>query len=345
MPCSVASEIGYYLSFQSFSHSEPIAIKAIVEDWDGRQYSGNTALSYNRAEIGISWDKWRIGLVQRYDNYYEFSSSTAELIHSIKNQNVLTPGEQYQLKLSANTLEASGLRFSYQDLIGGVNYDLAVSYLQGKRFINGSLSGDADVVSEKDYDFLFDVDYYYYRDKLFDRKVAEPDGQGYAIDFKINWQAGSQWQVELEAVDILARMYWKNAPRTIAVANSSTKEFDENGFVIYRPVIFGLETNQDFTQKTPRKIFIRSSYEYENKYPVLFEYQDYKIKRFYSLGYRYIIGNMTKIDFLYNFTAKALKFHYEGDWYLFELIVDEIDIKKARTFGVNFSIKKYIKIN
>lgn len=337
-PGLFAAELEPYFTFTSFSHSEPTAIKAFGEDWDETLYPGSVALTHNRVELGVAWRQWRLGLIKRYDYLYDFSSETAELLYLIENRVSLTPGEQYTLQLSANSLIARGLKLSYQHTVDNVNVGLSVSYLEGQDFIDGALSGDAQAISAKDYDLKFDVDYFYSEDKLFERNAPLPQGRGYGIDFMLDWRPGEQWYFKMDVVDLWAEIHWKDGLRTVATADSNTKQFDDDGYVIFNPVATGIEITESHTQKIPRKIFLNTAYMFQHEHSLLFEYDDYKLKRFVSMGYEYHAKENSKLSVFFNVTADAIKLRYQNQWLITELVADELSINKARTFGLQFAV-------
>ncbi len=326
-----------YLSINSFSHSEPTALKSIIDDWDEKIYPGDLAFSVSRAEIGVEWKKWQLGYIYRYDYYFEFNADTALLKHHVENKIEFTPGKQMDIYLSANTLIADGLSLRHQENLGNVTISVTASYLRGKRFMSGKLAGEAELLTDKDYDMSFDVDYYYSKDKLFGRKVESPDGRGYAIDFNMDWKFDDKWNFNINITDLIARMYWYNAPRTIATANTDTKEYDEDGYVVFRPVASGLETNNDFVQTIPSKLFFSTKYMLE-KNSIVFEYHDYELKKFYSVGASHNISTNKELKILYNLTAEAIKLSYHTKIFRIMLTTDDIELNRARTFGLQFYI-------
>ena len=332
-----ASSQEVYVSADGFAHSESKAVKSITGNWDGDLHSGEIAFSVDRAEVGIVMGDWRIGYLSRYDYYFEYSPNTAELINASKNKLPLAPGTNYDLYLHANTLVSKGLRVGYTHKYKDLTYGLSVSYLQGKRFTNGTIRGDAVSLSDRDYDFNFDVDYFYSQDKLFDRRVEQPKGRGYALDLVLNWRVGERLRFGFRADDILARMSWRDAPRTIATATSDTKEFDSSGYVIYKPVISGLETNQDYLQKIPRKLFLSADYTI-SQYVVAVEYRDYDLKGFFTIGVNKPTSNETDFGFLCNLTAKSCGIDFSGTWYKFRFMTDKLNLQDARTLELYFLV-------
>lgn len=333
-----ASAFDVYFTADGFAYSESKAVKSITGNWDGDLHTGDVTFSVDRAEAGVDWGKWRLGYIKRYDYYFEYSPDTAELVHKIKNKISLVPGEQYDLYLLANTLVADGLRLSYQQKRNAFSYDVSLSYLKGERFANGSLHGGAQALSDKDYDFNFDVDYFYSQDKLFDRVADVPDGDGYAVDIAFDWQMNERLKLGFRANDVVARMYWRDAPRTVAVATSDTKEYDQNGYVIYNPVISGVETNEDFVQTIPAKLYLSADYAID-KYSVDLAYRNYRIKSFYMVGVSTTAYNASSLGFSCNLTAASCGFAYSNAWFRFSFMTDKLQLQDARTLELSLSIE------
>jgi len=337
-PIIFAEDFSAYFLIDSFSNSEPIAIKAVTDDtWDGSFHTGDTAFAVGRAEVGVGWDQWRFGFYRRYDYYYKFSPDTAYLKYYTENKLQLNTGEQLDIYLAANTLIANGVSLTHSLTLADANFDIKVSYLEGKYLTSGSLVGDAEVLAENDYDLEFYVDYFYSEDKLFDREVVSPEGKGYSVDLNIDWSPSDDWDFNLSINDLLAKIFWEDAPRTSAIGDTDTKEYDENGYVIFNPVISGLETYEDYTQTLPRKISFTSAYSL-NKASILFEFKDFDIKQFYSIGLGFKGSNDDSVNVFYNYTASALKFYYQSQWVEFGITTDEFQLHKARTFALQLSV-------
>jgi hypothetical protein len=325
-----ASAPGVYFIADGFAYSESKSIKSIADsNWNVELQPGDVSFSTDRVEAGVSLGRWQLGYIKRYDYYFEYSPETADGVHKVKNKTPLVPGEQFDLFLDANTMVSDGLRITFnQEYSQSFSYGVSVSYLRGELFNDGSLSGQAEVITDKEYEFSFDVDYYYSEDKLFDREVDPPQGRGYAVDLVFGWQLSDKLKFGFQAYDILTRMYWEDAPRTIATASSDTKEYDEDGYVIYNPVVSGLETNQDYVQEIPRKIFLSADYSI-GRYVIDMVFRDYEIKSFYLVGAGMNINNTSKIALSCNLTASACGVDYSNHWFRFKLITDDLKLEDA----------------
>ena len=330
----LAMDIKPYTEISSFSHSESIAIHALINDWDAPLKSGKRAFSFNKAEVGVELNHWTFGIFKRQDYIFEFQPETAKLIFDTKNKNDLTTGETYSLDLDSNSFIARGLKLGYQKDYANFNIGLTVSYLEGQELTDGSISGNAVAVSESDYNFQFDVDYYYSEDSLFDRKLDSlPKGQGYGIDFDVEGFINPDWHTHFAVRDLMARIYWSETPKTVATGSSDNNELDKG-----LSLGTGTQLNEDFTQKIPTKVFLSSRYRIYQQNHFLFEHQNYRVKSFTSFGYGYVTDNNQNLDVLMNVTAKALELRYRNDWFRLGLVSDHLAIKKAKTFGLDLAL-------
>ncbi len=336
-----ADEYGPYVAVQSVSYSEPVTLKFMLGDRQTPLKKGSKAFTYNKAEVGFRWGNWQFGVVERLDYQLEFSSETAELIYLAENRLPLEEGKEYELRIRAQHNYSHGFRLAYRHKFSSrINVGLAASYLQGKAFTDGTIQGSATVLGEKNYEFQFDADYSYSRDILFERDVVSPSGNGYSLDLNIDWRPNKYFMAQLEVVDLIGRMFWDNAPFTTATASSNTKTFDEEGYVRYDPAVSGFESNKDFTQTLPRKIFIASKYQWSPSVGLLAELQDYTVARFTSVGAEWCYSHNSCFQSLYNTSIEALSLRYQGHGLRVELASDKWDLDQARYFVIQLSINQ-----
>lgn len=336
-----AEEYLPFVDVQSISYSEPIAIKSMMDKWQPPFSGGNTALTYNKAEVGFRWRSWQVGILERYDYLLEFSSQTAELIYLTENHLPLEVGKEYELRIKAWQQYSRGLRLAYrQQFSHAFTAELAASYLQGKSLTDGGIQGVARATAEKDYDFQFDADYFYSRDVLFSRDVSSPKGSGYGLDVKFDWRPNERFSTQLNIVDFMAKIFWNNAPNTSATATSATKTFDADGYVRYDPAISGRESNKNFTQNLPRKIFLSAKYQWSSNTELLAEIQDFEIVRFTSIGAGWCRKYRDCFQGFYNMTAKAMSVRYLGHSLRFELASDNLNLNRARYFSTQISFSQ-----
>lgn len=333
-----ANENGVYLRVQTLFFSEPVAIKALNNDWNAPLESGNAILSYDKAEFGVSWKNWELGIQRRYDYFYHFTTNTADLFHADKNQTPLTSGQSYKLSLSSHSFQAKGLRIAHKKMLSStLSMNVALTYLQGIDFTDGTVAGQATAIADKDYDYTLDVDYAYSEDTLFDRQNAEPSGEGYTLDLGLAWNPNADWHFDLDAFDLISAIHWDNAPFTLAEGTTDTKTFDENNYVIYNPVVSGLEDNRDFKQRPLRKVFFDGRYRYDLNFSLIAQYDYFEIQDFFSAGARYTVGYHSHIEVLYNPIYDASTVRFISPYFRFELSSDSADLEQARLFALSFS--------
>ncbi len=188
-------------------------------------------------------------------------------LHTIKNHAELMPGTTYDLQMRVNHLRAWGLKGAYDFVLpSNLTVRLIGTALYGYYFTSGRLVGTGSPIAKNDYDFRFDVDYFYSEDFLFDRAVAQPQGLGYALGVESTWQPTASYSLKFAVSDGLARVYWQNAPHTQATADSRTKQYDANGYAKYSPAVSGIETTERFEQTLEPRVTIENRFLVENHY-------------------------------------------------------------------------------
>lgn len=336
---ATADEYLPYTTLQSVTYSQPVSIDAMLDEWGPPFKGGDKALTYNKVEVGVAGQTWHLGVLSRYDYLMTFSNQTAELYYLTKNHLPLDTGKTYALNIEVHQQFSRGLRLGFQHQItSSINAGISLSYLEGIALTDGAINGSALVTDDKDYDFNFDVDYVYSRDALFSREVQSPQGKGYSFDIKLDWQANEALSGQLTVIDLLGRIFWDNAPYTIATASSSTKTYDADGYVRYKPLASGLEANRNFTQRLPRKIFASASCLWNEETELLVEMQDFEIARFTSIGAGWKFSERIRFQGLFNITANALTLRYQQQKLRFEIGSDNYwNIHRGRYFNLLLS--------
>jgi len=245
-----AAEWQPFLRFEGFAHAEPVSVHSYVNDWDGRFHGGSDAVTHNWLETGVRHGVWSVSYVQRYDWELRATDDTAELYYLVKNKLPLPTGRRFDLGLAAYHIRSQGLRVAHRFEDGNWSIEPGLSLLSGQEITHGGLQGQASAVGEREYAYDVAVRYFYDEDLLFDRRgVQAPDGSGYSLDLALRWQPHPRWQLSLSGRDLYGHMHWRDTPVTQAVAVSREREFDENGYLRYRPTLTGREFNEDYRQR------------------------------------------------------------------------------------------------
>jgi hypothetical protein len=207
------------------------------------------------------------------------------------------------------------------------------SCLKGLKLTEGQFNGSAVATAENDYDVAADVNYYYSEDVLFERNVNAPNGRGYSLDFDLDWSFLSDYYLQLKVRDLIGKIYWTDAPNTTAVASNDIKEYDENGYVIYNPVLSGYETYRDFTQELTPQINLQLGYRLTSNVGLLTKVYSIKPTNLYQLGGDYRINSNNRVQLLYIFEVNAISIGYNSKFFNFSITSDSFDLSQAYTFG------------
>ncbi|MGD8642398.1 MAG: hypothetical protein PVG89_17305, partial [Gammaproteobacteria bacterium] len=202
------AEFQPYLTLHSFTYVEPVSITYVFQNDNNRFEGGDTALTHNWVETGVVYNNFGVGIIGRYDYDLKFSEDTAEFYHLTNNKKPLPEGRTFDLYLNAKHVYSNGVRFSYgYALTSNTDINIGLSYLKGTRLTDGTIQGRGVVLSENDYDFQFDVDYFYSEDTIFERRVDSPQGKGYSVDLSLNWDISQKLGLDLNVIDLIGRIY------------------------------------------------------------------------------------------------------------------------------------------
>ena len=259
------AKVALYVEADGWAHAEPVSIKAYADDWDRSLGHGSDGLAWLQFETGARLDRWRIGWVVQRQYVIDASRGAARLQHLEKNELPSPPDERYDVKVRANYYTARGLRVGRElpELrAGGLAITLTPSlvYWKSRDFEDGDLDGLATSDDQGDLSYAADLDHFYSEDLLLDRKVARPDGRGASLDLQGQWRFGERLSGRFDTRNLLGRMWWKNAPYTLGVLDSDTRQVDDNGAVHFDPTLRGFEGKQSHRQRMP--LFVQASTEY-----------------------------------------------------------------------------------
>jgi hypothetical protein len=239
-----------YFEFETLAYTEPVPIQDFRKDWRAPLSEGGDAMLHARLETGVDIGAWTVAWQQRIDYELRASDDTAALYHRARNREPFAAGERFELDLRVWHLESQGLHLAWRHELAGIGTEVALNLLEGTAVTEGALSGFAVAATANDYDYEAEVDYRYSEDALFERNVGRPYGRGYSLDVGAGASHFAQrlsWRIDVR--DAAGRMRWESAPVTTAVASSSNKEYDADGYVRYNPALSGREGFQAFRQR------------------------------------------------------------------------------------------------
>lgn len=319
-----------FVEADSFAHAEPVSIHAYINDWDGPLQSGSDAVTHNRLEIGVRHGAWSYGYVQRYDYEIKATRDAAVLYHQVKNKAELVPGTEYDLDVRAYHHRSQGLRLAFRQ--GGAHWSVepGLSLLSGQKLINGRIDGQATALGGKEYAYNAAVNYYYSEDVLFDRQVKAPSGEGFALDLRLDYRPDEHWRLSFVGQDLYGFLRWRDAPVTEAVATSDTREFDEDGFVRFRPTLTGREFNESYSQRLHPRGLLAADWAVRPDSKLGLRLRLTEVRQYWSLtaGHEFASGLSTDLEFMPDLLAFGGGLRYSG--FRFALMADKLKFEDAR---------------
>lgn len=266
----------YTTSFQTFFANDPVSLEELFHDWEGDfhpKIGTNIAFESSRFDLGVILeDNYYIGYTYRHDVFISASHDLTVLNYLTKNKLDLPTGQEFNLSLSIDGFEAHGIVLGkeYTYILheeSSLSLSLATSFLYARNMQQGTLSGTAIALSEKDYDFYATADYYYTYNYLYDLNIDQSTGFGFTTHLSLAYEY-KDFSMLFIANDIFGKIYWDSLPYSYVEMNSNNKYYDENGYVHYNPTISGLETQESFTQTLPVKLHLQANYLIKEKYTV-----------------------------------------------------------------------------
>lgn len=321
--------------FDSVNYSEATSLHSIAGHWGDGVTSGDDALSLSRLYLGYQQGAFSFQYVKRYDIYYRYANDTARFLYLTENQLPLPESDQFQLFIEADKSESRGFRFGYNTWLGDdVEISAFLSLLQATDLQHGSMNGSATVVDSKDFDFSFHSDLVYRDDPLYDRAAEDLSGQGYSFDLSLHYIVNGRWDIKIDLFDVAGELKFDDTAFTKADATSNIKTFDENGFVIFDPVISGIEGNKDFTYKFNRQSHLAVDYKLSNENSIVFQHHHYKNANYQELHYLQRFDS-SQLDWNLIPQLKAFGVTFKTHNFSIGLVTDDLDYKKMKFLSIH----------
>lgn len=329
-----------YFIIDSFSYSETVSLLSTLKGWKGGNFqSGESQWTWNWVEVGVQYQHWAIGIIQRYDYNLHFSKDAAELFWLTKNKQTLLQGKQYNIKLQAHALHSSGIRFSYfNQLNDAFNFRFGIAYLQADYMFDTKIAGDATVLGSSDYNFQADLDYHYTQDLLFDRVVEVPQGKGFAVDFELYYALTDSTHWQFQVRDLITRIYWQQSPYTQGSSSSDRKVYDDEGYVSIVPVLKGVEgKNNVYVQTLDPRWYSKVSQHLDVDYSAILQVRYQYQKALYSVGGMYELHSDSRLGIHYWPINKALEVNWEYHKISLTMGVTDIDFSETKNLWLSVS--------
>lgn len=259
-----------YSNTQTLLANDAYSLKGLFNDFNGDFYNRDSdyfAVGDIRHDTGIYLkDIGYIGYTYRQEAVIKASSDAILLIHQTNHDLNLTRGKNYGLNLDIEGFETHGITFSrtlptYRNNGLEVSLGVAGELLYGTKTQHGNINGQGQVLSEKDYDLTLQSNYFYTENHLYDLDVNSPTAYGYTTHIALLAKY-DKYSLSIIVNDIYGKLYWKNLPFSDVNLASGNKNYNDEGYVEYSPIVSGLELSKDFTQTLMPKWRMESGYQF-----------------------------------------------------------------------------------
>lgn len=327
-----------FTHFESFSYSEPVSIKTVLNKLQGDFSSGQEAFTHNEIELGIRRGNWSFSWLARYDYYLSFHSDTAELFYLDENKLPVQLNRRYQLDIKGNRLNAQGLRLAYAfEPTNTLQTEIAVTYLRASQLLDGEMSGAITTDNSGNYSGQARVDYVYDQDLLLERPVDSAVGDGISIDLRLRWQINQRLAAGITSKDLFNVIHWKNAPYSAVQVTSSVVTFDANGFIDTQPVLSGVEGFRNHSQHLPVRTTSWATWQWNQHIDAGAELFSVADLHFPRIRMQHNLADDQYLNAFWDFKAKALGLSYHHHGFQLSFISDETNLSDAHTLGFSLS--------
>ncbi len=321
-------------AFDSTSYSETTSLVSIAGDWNDPVNPGNQAWSYSRMSLGYQNGPYSLQWIARDDSDYRFDNETASFVYLTRNQLPLTAGQSFRLQIKPDRLSSHGLRLGYRHTFDApLQLSLFASLLQPDRFLHGNLQGQAIALDSNDYDFSFASDLRYDRDPLYDSLSRPLSGQGYALDILGSYAINTRWNIDFQWLDAISAIDIRQATRTRALASSQIKQYDDNGYLTYDPVVSGQDSTVDVRYRYSPQIHLSLQHRFAN-FVVRLQHH-----RVFGQSYQTLQADQIWSDGVLRWSVipqfSALGIRYQTASYSVGLETDRLNWRQARYLSIH----------
>ena len=291
-----------FFSFSSISLSNFISISGdgILNGDINTNLKNHMFMLYGN-QMKVSFKGFEIGALF-YSEYYGYiNNSTLNFIKGLIN-NDLSVGD-YDIYGEIKGYSVGGIYMKRRvDLGDFLALNFSPKLYIGLDYQNGVLKGNFSRIDEVSYSFDLLLDYIYNKNLLYTRMDnAKGKGIGYSFDFEIVFSPFENFSFYINIQDLWGKIFWFHIPYTEAKTSTDREYVDENGYIVFRPLISGYEGCKDFIQLLPLELNIGIAHKGEKDEFVMElsfkeEYKSLFIRYYYSL-FSSNIEKLTQINF------------------------------------------------
>lgn len=265
-----------YAGAEAFEGNDQVAMRQYGKDWKGDyapRAGQNIGLLAARAEAGVQWDGYRLGVLRRAIGLAQANRDTADLLRQYKTGSGYDGGRAYLVDARVAGFEADGVRLGKRFALaaaGGwqIDWGVAGALLRGRRIRVDLAAGQVVALGARDVgagavwsstDSGTDTSGAGAFNPPFGARPAW-SGQGYAVDTGIVLRRQDGLTLEAAVNDLAGRMTWKNLPLHVINYNSANKYYDANGYVHFNALANARSGYRDLSQTLAPKLWLAAGY-------------------------------------------------------------------------------------
>ncbi|MET3134247.1 hypothetical protein AAKU55_004542 [Oxalobacteraceae bacterium GrIS 1.11] len=239
-----------YVEASAWEAYDGIPIRQFEKDWSvgyAPKAGRNVMFQRNRIEAGLEYGAWRLAWEYRQEAVLSTDDATMELIRLYKQRVKLSAPASFDVEARLQAWSAQGLRLSRwfeAPAAGAARVNLALALYGTPRVRDNTVTGKAEGGPDQPYSF----------------QVAQTDansrysypfmhnsfgGSGASVSLALDWPLSATSVFKLKLDDLWSRMRWRNLPQTVQTANSAVAQYDAQGYINYRPLLSGQNSQID----------------------------------------------------------------------------------------------------
>ncbi|MBI3284369.1 MAG: hypothetical protein HYZ65_05880 [Burkholderiales bacterium] len=260
-----------YASLQSLAAYDAIPVRELDGDWS-RGYEpkagDNLFLQRHRAGFGMEKEGWQVGLEYRQQGVLHASRDTLEFYRIYRLRQRPGSARAFDLDAQFRSWSAAGMRVGRSISFEAAAGDTLVLVLAGSLYAHPR-QRDIGVHGNLNYQ---PVDSYAFNAQSLESdtayrypfmKDAAPTSSGASVSLALQWQLNQRWQAKLELNDLWSRMRWSNLPSVRNNINSDVTSYDRDGYVNYRPLLSGQNSQIEKSRNIGASAALNLSYSFD----------------------------------------------------------------------------------
>lgn len=332
---ATAADLFGRFDLSAVNELEPI--KSSIDRW-GQDFDGGERqwiLAY--AELGVRIDSLEVSVFSRALADLRMNDEATRFYGRISRGESFAPGQTIPVKVAMEGFTAEGIRVGGVWTHNNLKIRSGLSIFRADNLYSGGLDGAFETTAGNEFELNAAVDYQYHRDILLRRPDVETaNGTGVAADFYLEYRPHPELALELSIEDIGTQIRWREAPFTVATANTERRPTGSSGFSGLKPTIEGVEGYQErYTQRLSaryRTVVELGDGPVRLRAEAAYQFSD----TFAGIGLKLLNDDTRSATVTYFPKFKTLALGYRQNRWFVTLAADSLDEQKMRAITTSF---------